>query len=196
MPNIEKYLSEVQMLKRLDHIGFKLAGVEQRDSIAGHVCISAQIAFVLAEMEGADPFKSAVINLFHDNHEARIGDHNKVSARYIDTHPAEAEADREQLQNLPESLSTRILILLDEKRNRNTKEGIVAQDADWLEVAIQAKIFAELGHIGCEDWIDNVEKALETPSAKSILAVIKAEKDFTNCWWRGLKKMTHQKLDR
>lgn len=194
MENIKKFLSEIQMLKRLDHVGFRLAGVTARDSLAGHSCVSAQIAFILARLEGADPFKSAVINLFHDNHEARIGDHNKVSARYIDTHQAEADAEKEQLENLPENIAQEINYLLNEKHDRNTQEGIIAQDADWLEVAIQAKIFSEQGYVGCNEWIVNVEKALETDSAKRMLAEIKKEKDFTNCWWQGLKKMTYQKI--
>lgn len=194
MSDIKKYLSEIQILKRLDHIGFKLAGVESSDTLADHVCISAQIAFVLAELEGADPYKAAVINLFHDNHEARVGDHNKVSARYLETKKAEILAEEEQLENLPENLSKKILELMNEKRNRNTKEGIIAQDADWLEVAIQAKIFTEQGYVGCQDWINNIEKALETKSAKEILMTIKEENDFTNCWWQGLKKMTYKKL--
>lgn len=194
MENIKKFCSEVQMLKRLEHVGFKLAGVEEKDTLSSHVVVAAQIAFVLAELEGSDPYKAAAINLFHDNHEARIGDHNKVSARYIDTHAAEKESEKEHFANLPSEIGKKILKILDEKHNRNTKEGIIAQDADWLEVAIQAKIFAEQGHKGCNDWIENVENALETRSAKEILAKIKTDPDFINCWWHGLKKMTYNKL--
>lgn len=59
---------------------------------------------------------------------------------------------------------------------------------------MQAKILVEQGFVGAEDWINNVEKALETESAKKILAEIRGMKDFTNCWWQGLKKMTYKKL--
>ena len=194
--NIKKFFSEVNMLKRLEHVGFKLAGVEKTDSLADHTLASAQIAYVLGFLEGADPEKCAVINLFHDNHETRIGDHNKVSARYLDTDEAETTAELEQFTNLPEELQKRIIGLLEEKRARGTKEGIVAQDADWLETAIQAKIYLDRGFIGCQDWIDNVEKALETVSAKEILELIKNDDDFTNCWWRGLKRMTYEKLEK
>jgi putative hydrolase of HD superfamily len=194
MQNIKKFLSEAQMLKRLEHIGFKLAGVGNPDTLAEHALISAQIAFILAELEGADSLKAAAICIFHDNHEARTGDHNKVSARYINTNEAEKEAEIEQLKNLPENIASKVGSLLDEKRNRDTLEGIIAQDADWLEVAIQAKVFIEQGYKGCEDWIKNVEAALETESAKKILLSIKEDVDFTNSWWQGLKKMTYKKL--
>jgi len=81
------------------------------------------------------------------------------------------------------------------KEERTTPEGVVAQDADWLECAIQAKLYLEKGH-DCSEWIKNTEKALETESAKEILKLIKQEKDFTTLWWQGLKKMTYKKLDK
>ena len=191
---IKKFLSEIQMLKRVKHEGVKLAGVENPDSIAEHACLSAQIAFLLASIEGADAVKCVLMNLFHDNEEARIGDHHKVSARYLDVRDAEKKAEKEHFNNLPEPIGKAIFELQEEKRRRNTKEGIIAQDADWLEVALQAKIYSELGYKGCKDWIDNVNRALETESAKEILAEIKKEPDFLNCWWKGLKKMTYKKL--
>lgn len=79
-------------------------------------------------------------------------------------------------------------------RERNTKEGIIAKDADWLEQAIQAKVYMETGYKGAEDIINNVGAALETDSAKEILAEIRKNPDFLNSWWQGLKKMTYQKL--
>ncbi len=194
MEKIVKFLSEIQMLKRVKHEGVKLTGVKNPDSVAEHVALSAQIAYLLGELEGADSQKCALINLFHDNEEARIGDHHKVSARYLNVKEVEAKAEREHYSNLPDSIGNFLSELQKEKRKRNTKEGIIAQDADWLEVAIQAKIYLELGYKGCQNWIDNVEKALETKSAKEILAEMKKNPDFLNCWWKDLKKMTYKKL--
>lgn len=191
---LKKFLSETQMLKRIRHEGVRLAGVEHPDSIADHTALSAQIAYILGRLEGVDALKCVLINVFHDNHEIRVGDHHKISARYLDTKEAEKLSEKEQFENLPSSLAKELLELQGEKRKRNTKEGIIAKDADWLEIAIQTKIYSELGYKGCEDWINNVEKALETTSAKQILAEIKKDSDFLNCWWKGLKKMTYKKL--
>ncbi|PIS07510.1 hypothetical protein COT78_03175 [Candidatus Berkelbacteria bacterium CG10_big_fil_rev_8_21_14_0_10_43_13] len=193
--NIKKFFSEIQMTKRVKHEGVRLAGVEFPDSIADHSCVAAQIAFVLAELEGCDPFKAAAMNLFHDNHECRIGDHHKISSRYIDSHAAEEKAENEHFSNLSDGLAKKTTSLLNEKRQRNSKEGVIAQDADWLEMAFQAKIYAERGYAGSMDWFKNVEEAVETPSAKKILKLVKEDDDFTNCWWRGLKKQTHKKLE-
>jgi len=194
---IIKFFSEIQMLRRIKHEGLKLAGVENPDSIAEHSALSAQIAFVLAKLERANADKCVLMNLFHDNEEIRIGDHHKVSARYLmNLKEAERKAGKEHFSNLPESIGKILFELQEEKKKRNTKEGIVAQDADWLEIAIQAKIYSELKYKGCQDWINNVERALETKSAKEILAEIKKNPDFINYWWKGLKKMTYKKINK
>lgn len=194
--NIKKFLSEIQVLKRVKHEGMRFAGVENPDSIAEHSAISAQIAYLLGQLEGADAEKCALINLFHDNEEIRIGDHHKIASRYLNTNEAEIKAEKEHYSNLPLEMAKELFGLQEEKRKRNTKEGIIAQDADWLEVALKAKVYLERGYKGCQVWIDRVEEALETESAKRILAEIKKEPDFINCWWRGLEKMTYKKLKR
>lgn len=192
--NIVKFLSEIQMLKRVEHIGLKLAGMQKTDTLGEHACLSAQIAYILGELEGADSLKCAVINIFHDNHETRVGDHNKVSSRYLDTKDSEKLAEEEQLNQLPGEIGPKILSLLEQKHNRDTLEGIIAQDADWLESAFEAKVQLELGYKGAQIWLDNVEKALETKSAKEIFQAVKKESDFINCWWTKIQKMTYKKL--
>jgi len=195
LEKITKFLSEIQMLKRIEHEGFRLSGVSKIDSVAEHTAIAAQIAYILGKLEGANASKCAIIALFHDNEESRIGDHHKVASRYLNTKQAEVESEKEHYSNLPETVGNEIFEMQEEMRERNTKEGIIAKDADWLEQAIQAKIFVETGHQGAEDIINNVAGALETDSAKEILDEIKNNPDFLNSWWRGLKKMTYKKLE-
>ena len=152
---------------------------------------AAQIAYVLAYLENVDPEKTACIVLFHDNGEVRIGDQNKVSARYYNTKQAEKDAYVEQMQNLPEELATKLSSYFLEFEQRESKEAIIAKDADYLETAITAKELLEQGGSkGLNDWIENVKKALKTDSAKKILGYIIEQDDFTNDWWQGLKKLS------
>lgn len=191
---IMKFFSEMGYLKRYRTSGFYLTGVEHPPTVAEHSFRAAIIGAVLAEMEGLSPEKVAFILLFHDSVEARIGNQNKVSARYFRKNEAEVAAGIEQVQNLPAELAAMILEGRKELDERHTKEGVVAKDADWLEQAIAAKELVERGYAGAENWIDNVEKALETESAKEILKQVR-KSEFTNSWWQGLKKMTYKKLD-
>lgn len=191
---IIKFFSEIGVIKRMQHEGFRLAGIDDPHTLETHVIRSAQIGFVLACLEGIDPYKVATMNVFHDNEEIRIGDQTKVAARYFSTKPFKNKALTDQLKNLPKEIADKIYQLVQEHDERHTKEGIVAKDADWLEVAMSAKEYLEIGYKGMQEWIDNVRKALETESAKKILDMVETEPEFLTCWWQGLKKMTYKKL--
>jgi putative hydrolase of HD superfamily len=188
-----KFFSEVGYLKRMKHNGLIRAGVKDPDTIAEHSFRAALIGYVLADLEGADPEKVAVMCLIHDLAETRIGDQNKVNSRYLDTKKAEKVAFDEQMENVSAKVAKKWQKYMAEMGSRNTKEGIAAKDADWLETALTAKEYLEIGYKGAEVWIENVEKALETDSAKKILNQVK-NVDFINYWWQGLLKMTYKKL--
>ena len=193
LKNTVNFIFEVNQLKRQRHSGFQLAGVKEPDSIAEHVMRAAQIGYILAVMEGdANPEKVASMIMIHDNGEARVGDQHKVAARYFNTKEAEGRAFSEQLERIGDGLAEKWQKYFNEFENRTTKEGIIAKDADWLETAFQAKEYADMGYKSAEDWIKNVDRALETKSAQLLLAQMKKIK-FTD-WWQGLKKMTYKKL--
>lgn len=193
------FIFEMNQLKREFHRGFTLAGVRNTDTVAEHSLRAAQIGFILASMENArageemvSAEKVACMLIIHDNAEARVGDQHKVGARYMDIKEAEARAFFEQIEGLGKSVEEKWSIYMKEYKERGTKEGIIAKDADWLETAFQAKEYLDLGYESAMDWIINVEKAVETESAKEIIVAMKETK-FTS-WWSGLKKMTYNKL--
>lgn len=188
---IVNFIFEIGQLKRQVHSGFQLCGVRQPASIAEHSLRAAQIGYILAEMEGADPEKVASMMIIHDNAETRIGDQNKIASRYIGK-DVEGKAFDEQIAGLGDGLVVKWKAYFSELKNRNTKEGIVAKDADWLEIAFQAKEYADIGYRSAQDIIENVAKAVETESAKKIIEEMK-KTEFSD-WWDGLKKMTYEKL--
>lgn len=190
--NIVNFIFELNQLKRQRHNGFQMAGVKDPDSVAEHVMRAAQIGYILAVMEGVEPERVACMLLMHDNAEARIGDQNKVSAHYFSKREAEAEAMADQLELLGGEIQERWHHYFNEFERRATKEGVIAKDADWLETAFQAKEYLDLGYESSIDWINNVERAVETRSAKKIIRQLKQTEFFE--WWRGLKRMTYKKL--
>lgn len=199
LKKITDFIFELGQLKREYHRGLTLAGVKQPDTIAEHALRAAQIGFVLASMEneraGAEAVsaeKVAAMLVIHDNAETRMGDQHKVGARYLDMKEPSQNAFVEQIAGLGKSIEEKWTGYMEEYRNRDTREGVVAKDADWLEVAFQAKECVDTGYESAQDIIDNVEVALETESGREILAMMKETK-FSE-WWRGLKKMTYEKL--
>jgi putative hydrolases of HD superfamily len=198
MKNIVNYIFEIGVLKRERHNGFKLIGIDNLDSVAEHALRAAQIGYILTVLENKkhgteiSPEKVASILVFHDNGEVRIGDLHRVAAKYIDSREAERNAFADQVKYLPEEFKY-LVRYFEEIEERNTKEGIIAKDADWLEAAFSAKEYYDLGNELAMDWINNVGLALETESAKEIFKEMK-ETRFTD-WWTGLKKSLYKKLD-
>jgi putative hydrolase of HD superfamily len=190
---IKRFISEVEALKRVEHMGVKLAGLEKVDSVAEHVLVSAQIAYVLAKLEGADAQKCAVMNIFHDNEEVRLGDRHKVAKRYLETKQAERQAEQEHFSNLPSNIAEVLFALQEEKRAKTTKEAIIAKEADLLEMVAQAKIYQESGFQGCKYWISELENVFQTESAKAIFRAIVEDSDFLNSWWKPIPGILTQK---
>lgn len=187
---IVKFFFELGQLKRVQHVGWTVAGVRNPESVAEHAFRTAQIGYVLADLEGANPEKVALMCLIHDNGEARINDTHRVANRYLGYYKvgkAETKAFKEQTERLPGSSKKQFRSIIDEFEQRKTKEAQVAKDADYIDQAVTAKEYIDIGYKACQDWINNIRKALKTKTAKQILDII--EKTDRNSWWQGLKEL-------
>ena len=185
MKELTRFLYEVGQLQRVRRSGFSLVGVENPHSTADHSHRAAVIGYFLAKLENADPYKVAVINIFHDIHEARLNDLHKVGHRYIDFRKAEVDAYREQFEPLGE-LGKDVLGLIEEGHERSSHEAEVARDADLLENALEAREYIKIGFEDAKDWLKNINRNIRTESAKKLLKEI--ENTDPNEWWHGLKK--------
>ncbi|MFW5719903.1 MAG: HD domain-containing protein [Candidatus Dojkabacteria bacterium] len=192
---ILKFIYELGMLRRVQHEGYKLAGVNRFEinSVAEHSLRAAQIAFILGHMEGySNPHELCSMLVFHDMDECRIGDLHKVAKRYISL-PDKSEIVEEQTHGLGEAGAEIKRLYTGTSYSAGTQVGDIAKDADYLEQAFTAKEYLEKGYEFAQDWINNVEKALHTQSAKELLKEL--EKTPSSSWWEGLKKLPdfHQK---
>lgn len=179
-------LFEMGQLRREQHSGWTLLGTEDVHSVAEHSLRAAQIAYVIAVLEGSEhPERVCAMLVFHDMTETRTRDAHKVASRYIPEIRHE-QAVSEQLQNMGE-VETSIRELWDEIEHRSTPDGIIAKDADYLEMAFSGKEFLERGFVDAQDWLDNVGNALKTESAKQLFSALKETRSTD--WWKGLKKL-------
>lgn len=178
---IVDFIFESGQLKLVKRSGWWVAGIKDPESVADHSYRAAVIAFLLADMEGADPHRLASALLFHDLPETRIQDLHKISQRYVKYDDGKVLA--EQAAGLPAGARKKILSLW----NLTEKEHDILKDADYLEVAFQAKEYAEHGHPECKDWLENAGNRLKTRSAKQLFKeLLKTE---PSSWWKGLKKL-------
>lgn len=181
------FLFELGMLKKISHCGVKFAGIRHPDTLAEHTLRAAQIGFVLAEMEKADPFKVTAMCLFHDIGEIRIGDMHRIAQRYIQSREAEKRAVAEQTKHLPPRISGQIKKCWDEFHSQKTAESKIARDADLLETILQAKEYLDCGYKTARRWLANSSKFLRTGSAKKIYEEIK-KSGFAD-WWDDLNRV-------
>jgi len=178
---------EFGQLKRTKRSGWWDAGVEDPESVADHTARTCFIGYLLSKLEKVNSEKVIMMILSHDLPEARINDQGKVAARYIDIKIGEKKVFKDQVKNLSKNIQNELLKLHQEFEDNKTGEALVAKDADYLECAIQAKEYLDIGYKKAEDWIDNVGKVLKTRSAKEIFKLIK--KSDSLGWWGGLKKI-------
>ncbi len=176
------WLFELGQLKRLPRSGWFRAGVDTPESVADHNLRAAQLAYVLARMEGhPDPERVCTMVVFHEIGEARVTDLDHVAKVY--TERAEDEAARDQLDQLG-PFGEPIFELWDDCEHQRTEAGRIAKDADKLEAALTGREYVENGHPAAQTWIDDTRKMLETDSAKRLIDALE-ETSFTR-WWKRM----------
>jgi putative hydrolase of HD superfamily len=176
------------VLKRIPRSGWKNIGIENPDSVAEHVFLTSQIAYVLGKMEKVDAERAALLSLFHDNGEARVGDLNLVTKFYFKNDKAESKAFFDQIKNLP--CEDEMKKIYDEWKEQKTPEAIVARDADWTEMALQAKHYFDLGNKKAKLWIEWYKTCVKTKSAKKLIEII--EKTNIDDWWKEIPEIKRE----
>ncbi|MDX1611481.1 MAG: HD domain-containing protein, partial [Candidatus Thermoplasmatota archaeon] len=128
------FLFEQGQLKRIPRSGWFRAGIDEPESVADHTLRAAQLAYILAEMEGhPDPARVCAMVVFHEIGETRVGDVDRIAKRYVQR--AEEAAAKDQLEALG-SIGEGIFELWRAVEEKHTPGGIIAKDADKLEAAL------------------------------------------------------------
>jgi len=177
MKNIANFLFEVGMLKRTPRTGFQFLG-SGAESVAEHSFRTAMIGYTLAQLDGqVDIGRVLRLCLFHDIPEARIGDLNYVNKKYVK--PDEEKAVEDLARQLPFGDDYRAT--LQEFNVRQSREALLAHDADQLEMVLSLKEYKDLGNRYADEWYPFSLQRLQTEEAKQLAETI-WETDSTK-WW-------------
>src|SRR5262249_20797490 len=157
-------------------------------TLASHSHRAAIIGLILADLEGADITKVALMLVVHESGEVRVGDTDMIAGHYRHPKDSEHQAIEDQLEQLPTTLATRLRCIYDEHEQQETLEAQVAKDADLLEhdFSASAKEFADQGIQGAQAWLQ-LDGYLRTRSGKAMLEALR-ERD-SNAWWKRLNTM-------
>ncbi|WP_280381349.1 HD domain-containing protein [Nocardia wallacei] len=169
---IVEFAYETGFLKRLPRSGWLTAGVAAPESVAEHSFRTAVLAYLIASGEGADPEHAAVLGLFHDLPETRIGDVPAAGRAYVKTvAPTEVVAD--QTAGLPSALAEGIRAAIAEHESAKlpgaSLESRCSRDADKLELLMQAREYQEAqGNATMQSFVDSMLPLFSTDTAKQL----------------------------
>ena len=147
---ISHFLYEVGTLRKIARAHRQtLLTDDVSDNIASHSYRVALVGWFLANMEGVDPYKVAMMGLLHDLAEARSGDHNWVHKKYVKIFEDEIMDD--QLGALPDNGA--LYSLAKEYGKRESREAKIAKDADLLDQILLLKEYIHQGNKEAAKWL-------------------------------------------
>ena len=177
MARLADFLFEAGMLRKTPRSGYQFLG-SGGESVAEHSFRTALIGYVLADLAGANPERTAMLCLIHDFHEARTGDFNYVNSIYNSS--KERLAMHHALEGT--GLAERLLPLWDEQDREESPEARLAADADQIDLILSLVEQRDLGSSYAAEWLKTAVQRLRTDAGQSLAAKI-IDKDHTD-WWR------------
>lgn len=176
------FVFELGVLKRVRRAGWWHAGVRDPESVAEHSLRVAQLAALIAVQEGADPARAALLAIWHDSQESRIGDIPHSARPYLVERPSNEAITADQVAGIPEAAARSVCAAVAEYEAQSSAEARCARDADKLECLIQAVEYRASGYQTVQGWIDSSLAALVTDTAR---VVADAALTTSVLAWRG-----------
>lgn len=153
---------------------------ENPESVAEHTHRAACLGYLLAHREGFnDPNLIATMILFHDMHETRTGDADKVQRKYLQLD--EEGAARDQTKELGRA-GDAIFQMWQDVEEGKTEAGRIAKDAEILEMVFTARELVIRGNTDAQQWISSTRRRLQTKGAQELLEVINGADPAE--WWK------------
>ncbi len=177
MDSIANFLFEVGMLSRTPRSGYQFLG-SGKESVAEHILRTVFVGYTLCKMdESLDEKRVLKMCILHDLPEARTGDMNYVNKKYVKVDEDKAVSE------LTESLffGNDIKEAIDEFNRRETRESLIARDADQIALILQLKECGDLGNKYSDEWISYAVQRLTTENGKKLAdRIIKTDSCL---WW-------------
>lgn len=177
MDSIANFLFEVGMLSRTPRSGYQFLG-SGNESVAEHVLRTVFVGYTLCKMDDSlDEFRVLKMCVLHDLPEARTGDMNYVNKKYVNVD--EEKAVKELTDEL--FFGEDIRSAIEEFNAKETREALIARDADQIALILQLKECGDLGNKYSDEWIDFALQRLTTENGKKLAERI--TKTDSSLWW-------------
>lgn len=181
---LEDFFDQVIGLKNIHRKGWTTkVDIKEPESVADHTYSMTVMSVILAEMQGLDVTKVAVMSLIHDLAESVVGDYTPDEISMAQKKKLENNAMKEILSNLPLAIATEYEKIWNEYQEMKTKESQLVHEIDKLEMAFQARKYLEEGHdkSKLEEFLKTADKEIKNEHLRKILSkIIRNETNLTN----------------
>jgi len=180
-------------VKRMLRTGWQRLG-DNEEGVGEHSFMTAVIAYLLArEINAAgDPSRSVsmekimLMSIFHDFHEGRTGEMDKVAKLYMTRHEDKANED------IFKGVDDDLLTLLSEYEARKSLDAQVVYEANVIAFGVECKILMEKGNTHAKEWMDANSKRVRLPESIELMTSL-ATTDSQD-WWKDIREAIHEEF--
>ena len=144
-------------LDRLPRTGWALAGINDPETIAGHVLSTAHLVLALApQVEPAlDVDRALALAVIHDSPEAWTGDLPKHAALLLQP-GAKRRLEAQVADALLSGLSNIARARHEEYSRGESRESSFVRLCDKLQLGVQLLVYRRAGHEGLDDFLETI----------------------------------------
>jgi putative hydrolase of HD superfamily len=194
LTNIKNLIFEAAVVKRMKRTGWMIMG-DNDEGVGEHTFMTCVIAYLLAKSlqtnspelsRGISMETVLVMSIFHDFHEARTGDLDKIAKFYMTRDQDRANSD------IFKGIDDELLETLHTYEKKETLEAQIAYEANVLAFLVELKLLIEKGNTHAADWLKGNAARLRLPQAVALAKEI--ETSDSHDWWKSLRKTLHEEF--
>ena len=183
--SITNLVFEAAVVKRMQRTGWQLLGGNE-EGVGEHTFMTAVIAYFLAKPLNANLETVLTMAVFHDFHEARTGDLDKIAKFYMTRDQDKANRD------IFKGIDDELLAMLEKYEKKESLEARIVYEANIVAFLVELKLLEEKGNTHAREWLDGNVSRLRIPEAV-ILAKDLARTD-SHDWWKNLRATLHEEF--
>lgn len=196
--SVTNLVYEAAVVKRMQRTGWQILG-DNEEGVGEHTFMTCVIAYFLAkeiskgltlQKAGRDLIKQISMEtvltmaVFHDFHEARTGDLDKIATFYMTRDQDKANSD------IFKGVDDELLQMLHTYEEREALEAKIVYEANIIAFLVELKLLEEKGNTHAREWLDGNLARLRLPAAIS-LAKDLAGTD-SHDWWKNIRTTLHE----
>ncbi len=184
---------EAANVKRMLRTGWQRLG-DNEEGVGEHSFMTAVIAYLLARQINAagDTSRQAsmekifIMSIFHDFHEGRTGEMDKMAKRYMTRHEDIANED------IFKGVDDELLVLLNEYEAKQSLEALIVYEANIIAFGVECRILMEKGNTHAKEWMDANSKRVRLPESVTLMTSLAATD--SQDWWKSIREEIHEEF--